>query len=50
MLTLRNLYIAVMALIGASMPVAAFSGYYAPACAWLTVWTLSGYQYQFVCF
>ena len=50
MLTLRHLYLAVLALIGASVPVAAYTGYYAPACAWSTVWTFSGYHYQYVCF
>ena len=50
MLTLRNLYLAVLALIGASVPVAAYTGYYAPACGWSTVWTFSGSHYQYVCF
>jgi hypothetical protein len=50
MLTLRNFALAVLALVGASVPVAAYTGYYAPACAWSTVWTLSGYHYQYVCF
>ena len=50
MLKLRNLYFAVLVLIGASVPVAAYTGYYAPACGWSTVWTLTGYHYQYVCF
>ena len=50
MFKLRNLTLAVLALIGASVPVAAYTGYYAPACGWSTVWTLSGYHYQYVCF
>ena len=50
MLTLRNLYLAVLGLISASVPVAAYTGYYAPACGWSTVWTLSGVHYQYVCF
>jgi hypothetical protein len=48
--TLRHLTLAVFALIGASVPVAAITGYYAPACAWSTVWTLTGYHYQYMCF
>jgi hypothetical protein len=50
MITLRNFAFAVLALIGASVPLAAFTGYYAPACGWFTVWTLSGNHYQYVCF
>ena len=50
MLTLRNFSFAVLALVGASVPVAAYTGYYAPACTWSMVWTLSGYHYQYVCF
>ena len=50
MLKLRNLYLAALVLIGASVPVAAYTGYYAPACGWSTVWTFSGYHYQYVCF
>jgi hypothetical protein len=50
MLTLRNVAFAVLALIGASVPVAAYTGYYAPACAWSTVWSLSGVHYQYMCF
>ena len=34
MLTLRNVAFAVLALLGASVPVAAYTGYYAPACGW----------------
>jgi hypothetical protein len=50
MLKLRNLYLAVLALAGASVPFAAYTGYYAPECAWSSVWTLSGYHDQYVCF
>ena len=50
MLTLRNFSLAVLALAGASVPVAAYTGYYAPACAWSTVWTLTGSHYQYICF
>jgi hypothetical protein len=50
MLSLRNFSFAVLALAGASVPVAAYTGYYAPACVWSTVWTLSGSHYQYVCF
>ena len=50
MLTLRNLTLGLFALIGASVPLAAYTGYYTPACTWSTVWTLSGYHYQYVCF
>jgi hypothetical protein len=50
MRTLRQTSFALLALIGASVPLAAFTGYYAPACSFATVWTLTGYQYQYVCF
>ena len=50
MLTLRNLTVAALALVGASVPLAAYTGYYAPSCAWSTVWTLTGAHYQYVCF
>ena len=50
MLKLRNLSYAVLALLGASVPVAAYTGYYAPACGLATVWSLSGTHYQYVCF
>ena len=50
MLTLRRLSLAVLALLGASVPVAALTGHYAPACGWSTVWSLSGTHYQYVCF
>jgi hypothetical protein len=50
MLTLRHVSLAVLALLGASVPVAALTGYYAPVCGWSTVWNLSGAHYQFVCF
>ena len=32
MLKLRHLYLAVLALAGASVPIAAYTGYYAPDC------------------
>ena len=50
MLKLRNFALAALAVIGAFVPVAAYTGYYAPACGWSTVWTLTGYHYQYVCF
>ncbi len=50
MLTLRHLSYAVLALAGASVPVAALTGYYTPVCDWSTVWSLSGMHYQYVCF
>ena len=50
MLKLRNLCLAVLALLGASVPLAAFTGFYAPACGWSTVWSFSGIHYQYVCF
>jgi hypothetical protein len=50
MRTLRQTSFALLALIGASVPLAAYTGYYAPACTFATVWTLSGYHYQYVCF
>ena len=50
MLKLRNLYLAVLALAGASVPLPAYTGYYAPECGWSPVWTLSGYHDQYVCF
>ena len=49
MTTLRNLYLAALALVGLSAPIAAYTGYYAPECAHALVWTLSGYHYQYVC-
>jgi hypothetical protein len=48
--TLRQFTFAVLALIGASVPLAAYTGYYAPACTFATVWTLTGSHYQYVCF
>jgi hypothetical protein len=48
--TLRQFSLAALALIGASVPLAAYTGYFAPACAFATVWTLGGYHYQYVCF
>jgi hypothetical protein len=50
MLKLRYLSYAVLALLGASVPVAAYTGYYAPTCGWGTVWSLSGAHYQYLCF
>jgi hypothetical protein len=50
MRTLRNVTFAVLALLGASVPVAAYTGYYAPACGWGTAWSLSGVHYQYLCF
>jgi hypothetical protein len=50
MIKLQNLAFAALALIGASVPLAAYTGHYAPSCTWGTVWTLSGYHYQYVCF
>jgi hypothetical protein len=50
MLKFENLALAALALIGASVPIAAYTGYYAPSCDWATVWTLGGYDYQYVCF
>jgi hypothetical protein len=50
MLKLRYLSYAVLTLIGASVPLAAYTGYYAPSCGWSTVWSLSGTQYQYVCY
>ena len=49
MKTLRTLYVATLALVGASAPIAALTGYYAPYCAPAVVWTLSGYHVQNVC-
>jgi hypothetical protein len=50
MSTLRHVSFAAVALIGASVPIAAYTGYLAPACAFATVWTVTGYHYQYVCF
>lgn len=50
MTMLRQVSFAALALIGASVPVAAFTGYLAPACRFATVWTVAGYHYQYVCF
>ena len=50
MLTLRNLAFAALAVIGASMPLAAYTGYYTPVCTWTTVWTPAVIQYQYVCY
>ena len=48
--TLRQFTFAALALIGASVPMAAYTGYLAPACAYANVWTLTGLHYQYVCF
>ena len=50
MLKLNNLYLASHALLGASVPIAALTGYDVPACGWSTVWSLTGVHYQYVCF
>jgi hypothetical protein len=50
MLALRDLAFGVLALVGASVPLAAYTGLYAPVCTWSTVWTLTGSQYQYVCY
>jgi hypothetical protein len=50
MLKLHNIAFAALALIAASVPLAAYTGHYAPSCTWGTVWTLSGYHYQYICF
>jgi len=46
---LRHLAISLLAALGAAVPLAAYTGHYAPTCGWSTVWTLNGYQYQYVC-
>jgi hypothetical protein len=48
--TLRTLYVGAVALVGASAPLAALTGYYAPYCAQAVVWTFSGYHVQYVCY
>jgi len=50
MLKLQNLAFAALALIAASVRLAAYTGHYAPSCTWGRVWTLSGYRYQYICF
>jgi hypothetical protein len=50
MTTLRNFCLAALAVFGASVPLAAYTGYYAAACTWSTVWSLTGYHYQYVCY
>lgn len=50
MKTLGNFYLATLALVAASAPVAALTGLYAPHCANALVWTLTGYHYQYVCY
>jgi hypothetical protein len=47
MLKLQNI---MRVAIGASVPLAAYTGHYEPSCTWTTVWTFSGYHYQYVCF
>ena len=49
MLKIENLVLGALALMGASVPLAAYTGHYAPVCGWSTVWTLSGHSYQYVC-
>ena len=50
MLKLSNLWLAALALLGASVPLAALTGYDSPACGWSSVWSFSGIHYQYVCF
>jgi hypothetical protein len=50
MTTLRNFYLGMLSLVGASAPIAAYTGYYAPDCGWSSVWTFSGYAQQLVCY
>jgi hypothetical protein len=50
MLKLNNLWLGALALFGASVPLAAFAGFVAPACRWSSVWSFTGIHYQFVCF
>src|SRR6185437_6724594 len=50
MLKLSNLCLAALALLGASVPLAALTGYDSPACGWSSVWSFSGIHYQYVCF
>ena len=50
MTTLRNIYLAALALAGTALPIAAYTGHYAPVCGWSEVWTFSGYQFQYVCY
>jgi hypothetical protein len=49
MTTLRNLYLAALAIVAISAPIAAYTGYYAPVCGYASVWTFSGYTYEYVC-
>lgn len=49
MRNVENLVFAVLALLGLSVPLAAYLGYYAPVCGWSTVWTLGGHNFQYVC-
>jgi hypothetical protein len=49
-MTFRRICLAVLALIAAAVPIAAYSGYYAPDCGFNSVWTLSGTVYQYVCY
>lgn len=46
---LRHLAIGILAALWGAVPIAAYTGHYAPVCGWSTVWTLDGYQYQYVC-
>jgi hypothetical protein len=48
--TLRNFYLAVLALVALSAPITGFAGYYAPTGANAPVWTLSGHHTQNVCY
>jgi hypothetical protein len=50
MKTVGNLYLAALALVGLSAPIAAYTGYYAPICAHAMAWTLTGYHTQYVCY
>ncbi len=50
MTKLRILYLVAFAIVALSAPIGAYTGYYAPLCGDATVWTLSGYQTQYVCF
>ena len=50
MLKLDNLYLAALAALGASVPIAALTGYNSPTCGWSSVWSFTGIHYQYVCF
>jgi len=47
---LRHFAFGLLGVLAASVPLAAYTGHYAPACGWSTVWTLGGYQYQYICY